>query len=310
MRKPAFTNINHIARSRLGLVMNEYAVADLIYNLSNNPSSIVPGWCYASKQYMGKVLCLTEQTIHANLNKLIDKDLVEKHPETKYLRTTAKWYANVVLIDSSKPVTDTKESLTTLKNLESDTKETLVENTKETLDNNNNIDNNSNNTPNGVQTSSEKETELSLKGKETKVGSTTEVDTKNKVGEIDLPKKITRDRVIPAQTKVLVTNQPNKPKSFGDPNINEVSTYFLEKMQIPKEDCSKGQSRQYWHHLLRESKSGVEGVKWLIDIAAQDEWYSKNITSSKDLYYKRVKLIARKRGELEPDVAVMPKESE
>lgn len=95
---------------------------------------------------------------------------------------------------------------------------------------------------------------------------------------------------------------------FGNPDINEISSYFLQVFQIPKEDCSKGQSRQYWYHLLRESKTGASGVKWLIDQAHEDEFYRNNITSSKDLYYKRVKIIARKRGNI-PKVAVMPKEA-
>ena len=95
---------------------------------------------------------------------------------------------------------------------------------------------------------------------------------------------------------------------FGNPDINELCDYFLKVMQLPKEDCARGASRQYWNHLLKESKTGVTGVKWLIDQAHNDEWYKNNITSSKDLYYKRIKIIARKRGDI-PKVAVMPKEA-
>ena len=128
--------------------------------------------------------------------------------------------------------------------------------------------------------------------------------------------------VIVSDTKVIVSegNKRNYTKDtttkeistnvligFGNPDINELSSYFLRVFQLPKEDCSKSQSRQYWHHLLQESKTGVQGVKWLIDQAYQDEWYKNNITSSKDLYYKRIKIIARKRGNA-PRVATMPKE--
>lgn len=83
---------------------------------------------------------------------------------------------------------------------------------------------------------------------------------------------------------------------FGNPDINEVSSYFLKVFQIPKEDCSQKQSRQYWYLLLKESKTGLAGLKWLIEAAHEDVYYKNNITSSKDLYYKRVKLLARKRG--------------
>jgi DNA-binding MarR family transcriptional regulator len=86
-------------------------------------------------------------------------------------------------------------------------------------------------------------------------------------------------------------------KEFGNPLINEISKYFLEVMKLPLEDCTQRQSRQYWNLLLKESKTGIEGVKWLINLASNDEFYKSNITSSKDLYYKRVKIISRKRGE-------------
>lgn len=116
-------------------------------------------------------------------------------------------------------------------------------------------------------------------------------------------KKIhTKDNI----TKDIITkdNTTNVVKqSFGKEEINEVSAYFLEQMKIPTEDCTKQQSRRYWYHLLRESKTGVSGVKWLIDQAAADEFLRNNITSSKDLYYKRIKIISRKRGS-GPKIAV------
>lgn len=96
-------------------------------------------------------------------------------------------------------------------------------------------------------------------------------------------------------TKVIVKQ--------GNEDINQLVEYFKQRMEIPKEDCSIKQSRQYWHLLLKESKSGIEGVKWLIDLAKTDEFYSNNITSSKSLYYSRVKLITRQRGN-KPKIAV------
>ena len=86
-------------------------------------------------------------------------------------------------------------------------------------------------------------------------------------------------------------------QEYGNPDINELTKYFLIRMSLPEEDCSIKQSRQYWNLLLKKSKTGITGVKWLIDLASQDEFYKSNVTSSKDLYYKRIKIIARKRGE-------------
>lgn len=104
--------------------------------------------------------------------------------------------------------------------------------------------------------------------------------------------------------KTITTNVVTERSS----DIDEVSGYFLQVMKIPKEDCPIQKSRRYWQTLLREGGRGVDGVKRLIDLAGQDEWYKNNITSSMDLYYKRIKLIARKRGN-SPMVAVMPKEA-
>lgn len=134
----SYTTINHIARRQLGLTMNEYGVADLIYNLSNNPKGNIQGWCYAPKVKMALLLGLTEPTIHTILKKLIVEEVVEKHSETKHLKTTSKWYETVILIDTE----DTKESLVSLKETSPNTKETLVEDTKESLVNNKSIDNN------------------------------------------------------------------------------------------------------------------------------------------------------------------------
>jgi hypothetical protein len=84
--------------------------------------------------------------------------------------------------------------------------------------------------------------------------------------------------------------------SVGNPDINEIASYFLYKLQIPKEDISFKDSRIYWSHLLKASRTGKQGVKWLIDIASEDEFWKNNITSSKNLYYNRIKLITRLRG--------------
>lgn len=105
-----------------------------------------------------------------------------------------------------------------------------------------------------------------------------------------------------------ITNVIEKsPEIYGNEDINQLTEYFKQTFDIPKEDCTQKQSRQYWNLLIKESKTGVDGVKWLIDIAKADQFLSSNITSSKDLYYKRVKLLTRKRAK-SPKVAVMPKE--
>jgi len=93
-----YTLILHQIRKKLKLTLMEYCVADCIYHLSNNPDSKITGWCYASKQTIGGMLGTTQQTIFDILKKLIGKGFIEKHQDTKHLRTTQRWYNNVVLI--------------------------------------------------------------------------------------------------------------------------------------------------------------------------------------------------------------------
>lgn len=103
-----YTTINHEARIKLGLSWLEYGLADLIYNLANNPKSIFPGWCYASKVTLANQLGTTKKTVHIILNKLEDKGLIERNPETKHIKVTIDWFSTVVIKDSNEmllPVT-------------------------------------------------------------------------------------------------------------------------------------------------------------------------------------------------------------
>ena len=134
----SFTVINHEARIKMGLSWLEYGLADLIYNLSNNPNSEFAGWCYASKETLAKMLGTTKQTVHTILNKLERNNIVERNPVTKHLKITIDWYKESIIKSS-------KETLPTVKKLYSNGKETLPKGSKETLHNNNNINKYNNN---------------------------------------------------------------------------------------------------------------------------------------------------------------------
>jgi hypothetical protein len=84
-------------------------------------------------------------------------------------------------------------------------------------------------------------------------------------------------------------------KNKSKPDINKLSRYFLEKMKLPKEGISQKKSRQFWYILLKDMNNDPEKVKSLIDITSEDEWYQNNISSSRDLYYKRITILARTR---------------
>ena len=113
-----YTIINHEAREKFGLTWIEYGLADLVHNLSNNPKSI-DRWCYASKDNLAKMLGISRQYVHRTIEKLVNKNIIEKHSETKHLRTTQLWYETVIikkdskqkLQDVNKVYIDSKQSL-------------------------------------------------------------------------------------------------------------------------------------------------------------------------------------------------------
>ena len=91
-----YTTILHPVRERLGISCNEYVIADTVYHLSGSHSK-VPGWCHASKETLGKVIGQTRQGVHKILKRLQQKDLIEIEATSGYLRTTKKWYVEVIL---------------------------------------------------------------------------------------------------------------------------------------------------------------------------------------------------------------------
>lgn len=94
-----YTVVLHDPRLELKLSVAEYCIADSIYHLSNNPSSKLQGWCYASKETLADFIGITPRSVYNILNKLISIGLVDKDDDTKHLRTTQLWYDKVVLME-------------------------------------------------------------------------------------------------------------------------------------------------------------------------------------------------------------------
>jgi len=92
-----YTLVLHSARKTLHITINEYCLADTVHKLSGARSP-VPGWCYASKEQLGRSLGFSRQSIHSMINKLKKKDLVEVQAETGYLRSTDLWRDTVEIL--------------------------------------------------------------------------------------------------------------------------------------------------------------------------------------------------------------------
>ena len=92
---PVYTVILHGPKQKLELTVNEYVLADSVHKLSGNHSPI-PGWCYASKGYLGKILGVSERSIFNLLKRLREKGVVDTHSARKnLLRTTKRWVDTV-----------------------------------------------------------------------------------------------------------------------------------------------------------------------------------------------------------------------
>lgn len=94
--KPGYTTIMHEPRIALGLNMNQYAVLDLVYHLSTNPTAPVPGWCSMTKQHIGEFMGLDRKTITRICNGLEDEGYLEKSEDGRLLKTTMRWVQSVV----------------------------------------------------------------------------------------------------------------------------------------------------------------------------------------------------------------------
>jgi len=94
-----YTLVLHSARKLLKITINEYCLTDTIHKLSGNRST-VPGWCYASKEQLGKTLGVSRRSIHNMLNSLEKKNLIETNPDNGHLRTTEEWREAVEVLKS------------------------------------------------------------------------------------------------------------------------------------------------------------------------------------------------------------------
>lgn len=97
MEKVKFIAIDVKARDRLGLSNDMYAIADSVYHLSNHsPQNPHPGWCDASKIYLGEHAGVSRATVFRHLRVLEEKKLIQRGVNGLF-RTTEKWYNMVVI---------------------------------------------------------------------------------------------------------------------------------------------------------------------------------------------------------------------
>jgi hypothetical protein len=89
-----YTVILHHPRKKLGMTINEYCLADTVHKLSGT-RSMVPGWCYASKEHLAESLGFSPRSIHNMINSLKGKGILEVQQGTGYLQTTQLWHDSI-----------------------------------------------------------------------------------------------------------------------------------------------------------------------------------------------------------------------
>ena len=90
-----YTNIQHEIRRDLDISCLEYVLVDMIYHLSTKPDSAVIGWCYKSKEQLALEIGLTKQGLLKMVDRLILCGLLEKNVDTRYLKTTEKYFSKL-----------------------------------------------------------------------------------------------------------------------------------------------------------------------------------------------------------------------
>lgn len=112
-----YTTIIHDTKNELGISLNEYVIADIVYHLSKK------GKCTAKRSYLAEIIGVTKPGLFKIINSLIEKGLLEKLDDTS-LSSTEKWINKVYGNDKqslpkeiNKVNTEDKQSLSLYNNI-------------------------------------------------------------------------------------------------------------------------------------------------------------------------------------------------
>ena len=91
-----FTHIYEIARQRMGLSRDEYALCNYVATWASNPKSTRAGWCDRTFDQKAAFIGITKRGVIKMQQRLVALDLIEKDPLTSYTRTTVAWFDTVM----------------------------------------------------------------------------------------------------------------------------------------------------------------------------------------------------------------------
>lgn len=91
-RNLAYTTIIHEFRRQNELSCLEYVLLDMIYHLQVSPRSAVKDWCYMKRETMAEEIGITKRGLLGMIDRLIESGFLIRNDETKFLKTTEKWF--------------------------------------------------------------------------------------------------------------------------------------------------------------------------------------------------------------------------
>jgi len=110
------------------------------------------------------------------------------------------------------------------------------------------------------------------------------------------PRADTAHRINPIRINPLNTiSKDIEPKGFGNTDINEIVSFYKEKLQLPQLDGTIKANRYAASRVLKKANGNVAMVKKLIECLAADDFHSANASSITYLDKHAVAIMQRAR---------------
>jgi uncharacterized phage protein (TIGR02220 family) len=91
-----FTHIYEIARKRMRLTRDEYALCNYISTWASHPKSVRAGWCDRTFQQKADFIGITKRGVIKMQQRMVAIGLIDTDPLTSYTRTTVAWFDAVI----------------------------------------------------------------------------------------------------------------------------------------------------------------------------------------------------------------------
>ncbi|PSJ71830.1 hypothetical protein C7N43_37380 [Sphingobacteriales bacterium UPWRP_1] len=121
--------VNFLAQKRAGITVLAALLADLIFQLQQNPDAETHGWCCTKDQYFAEALGIAKNTARGLISELIDAGLLQTNGlknQKRLLRTTSLYFSQFICLSPAHQnlVSVTEETASAHQNLVSATDET------------------------------------------------------------------------------------------------------------------------------------------------------------------------------------------